>query len=169
MAEIEYALRATGPLFERRDMQELFDQEISAALVELGNLGQRLVVDGTPSGVSVGGGGLRGSIFTELRGAPALRSQVIASSVFYAPIVELGRRPGQRRPPLEPILLWVSRKLQLSGPRARSVAFLVARKIGRTGTEGKHMFQQAVQRLQPIMQQRFEALAQRITQGLGSS
>lgn len=157
-------LKQSGPLFESRSFQALFDQEISAELTELSAIGQRMVVSGTPRGAS---GLLRGSIFFELRGRPGARAGVVTSSVFYAPIVERGRRPG-KRPPVRALVLWVVRKLGISDARqARSVAFLVARKIGRVGTTGASMFFQATQRLEPIARERFQALGERLARELG--
>lgn len=141
-------------------------KEIDAALLDLGHLGQRLVSERTPVGISGGGGGLRGSLFTELRGtsqaelargAPSKREVIVASNLFYAPIVEAGRRPG-RRPPIAPILLWVRRKLQISEPRATSVAVLISRKIGARGYPGYHMFERAWKQLEKLAQVRLDRL-----------
>jgi hypothetical protein len=157
-------LRYRGPLFERQDVRERFDREISAELVELSSIGQRLVVSETPRGATGQG---RGSIITELRGRPGRREGVVATSVFYLPIVERGRRPG-RRPPVQALVLWVVRKLGITDEkRARSVAFLIARKIGRRGTEPASMFLKAARRLQPIAQQRWQALGARLARQLG--
>ena len=158
---------ATGPLFTDPNIAARFDAEVSAALQELGALGQRLVVEGTPAGIASGGGGLRGSIFSELRGAPARREEVVSSSVFYAPIVEVGRRPG-KQPPGGPIQLWVTRKLQTPPAEVASVAFLVARKIGLRGTTGAHMFERALVKLEPVVQRRFQELGDRIVARLNA-
>ena len=45
-----------------------------------------------------------------------------------------GRKPG-KMPPIADIMPWVAKKLGASGTALRSVAFLVARKIGRKGTK----------------------------------
>ena len=164
MPALRYQIVATGPLFEA-NIAAIFDQEITATLRELGLLGQRLVVQASPRGVSSGGGGLRGSIFTELRGVPGSRSQIISSPLFYAPIVELGRRPG-KRPPLAPILLWARRKL---GQESVHAAWLIARKIGQRGTTGAFMFRHAYRRLVPVAQAQFAATAARIADRLGGS
>lgn len=158
---ITVRVQAHGGLFEDPTILERFDQEVSSTLAELGAYGQRLVVFNSPRGVSAGAGGFAGSISNELRGTPARRQAVVSSSVFYAPIVEKGRRPG-RRPPLEPIRLWVVRKLGVNQKNAREVAFLVARKIGRRGWEGKHPFERAAKQLLPVARQRFESLQARI-------
>jgi hypothetical protein len=53
----------------------------------------------------------------------------------YAWFVVHGRAPGRMPPPIA-LLRWVVKKLGVSGMAARSVAWLVARKIGRRGTKG---------------------------------
>jgi len=163
---LTFEMNARGPLLTDPAIATRFDRPISAALVDISAFGQRVVVQGTPRGISSGGGGLRGSVFSELRGVPARREGVVASSLFYAPIVEVGRRPG-KRPPLAPILLWVQRKLGLSGTEAQQAAFLITRKIGARGTVGAHMFERAFQRLQPYARQRFEALSRQLADLLG--
>jgi hypothetical protein len=162
---ITYTLtvNAQGALLADPSIQQRFDREIMATLAELGALGQARVVSRTPTGVSGGGGGLRGSIFTEAYGVPGRRGQIIASSVYYAPIVEKGRTPGARRPPLGPILLWVTRKLGISGPSPH-VAFLVSRKIGQVGTTGVGMFAKTATELQSVARSRFQALQNRIAE-----
>lgn len=51
----------------------------------------------------------------------------------YSSIVEYGRRPGARRPPIPPIEQWLRRRLQMSEEDAASLAPLVAAAIGRRG------------------------------------
>ncbi len=156
-------LRMQGPLFER-DLGAAVDREISAELVELAGIGQRLVVHDTPRGAT---GHLRGSVLTELRGQPGARGAAVTTSVFYAPIVERGRRPG-KQPPLAPLIYWVTRKLGITDERqARGIAFVIARKIARVGSPGAGMFFKAWQRLLPIAEQRWQALGERLRRRLG--
>ncbi len=58
----------------------------------------------------------------------------------HAAVVEHGRRPGARRPPLGPIVDWVRRKLGKTGPAGRALAFQIARAIGRRGLPAHHIF-----------------------------
>ena len=161
MLNFNVTVQATGPLLTDPQALTQFDTEVQRTLADIGAYGQRVIVQGSPRGVSAGGGGLRGSIFTELRGVPAHRQQIVASTLFYAPIVEVGRRPG-KRPPAAPILLWVTRKLGVPTAQAARVAFLVARKIGRVGYAGAHMFERGAAQVQPYAQARFEELGERL-------
>lgn len=54
----------------------------------------------------------------------------------YAAVIEHGRRPGAKRPPIAPIQAWAGRKL---GDSSRSTAFVIARAIGRKGIKGKQV------------------------------
>jgi len=164
MAQLSFDVELRGPLFVPQ-LREAFAEEIDRELAELTAIGQRMVVKETPRGAS---GLLRGSVITELRGTP-LRVGVVLSSMFYAPYVERGRRPG-RRPPVAALRLWVVRKLGIrDAKQARAVAFVIARKIGRVGTGGAAMFFKASQRLEPIAQARWQALGQRIARRLGGA
>ena len=63
---------------------------------------------------------------------------MLGTPAKYAEPVEYGTRP--HFPPIEPIKYWVEKKLGLEGAEAASVAFLIARKISKEGTEGAYMF-----------------------------
>lgn len=59
---------------------------------------------------------------------------VIFSSKKYFTVLETGRKPG-KRPPIDVIEEWVKAKpVQPSGISTRSLAFLIARKIGEEGS-----------------------------------
>lgn len=82
----------------------------------------------------------------------------------YAYVVEMGRRPGQRQPPSAPLALWARRKLGVDDREANSIGFLIARKIGREGITGLHMFSGGLEdargRLDQIVQRNMAMLAQ---------
>lgn len=78
-------------------------------------------------------GRLRNSLTVDM--GPRFRNEVsatVGTDLTYAKAVEWGSRP--HFPPVAPLELWVRRKLRVPARRARSVAFLVARKISKRGT-----------------------------------
>lgn len=69
----------------------------------------------------------------------------------YAPIIEYGRRPG-KRPPRQAIEQWVERKFGVKNEAdKRAIAFVVARKIGQRGIEGKHLLEGAIPDLEKMI------------------
>jgi hypothetical protein len=151
---VTFSVQATGPIFEDPSLATRFDDEIVAMLADVGAYAQRLAVDKAPTGVTFA---LRGSIVSELRGSPAERAQEVSSSLAYAPIQEVGRRPG-RRPPAGALLVWVARKLQVGPAEIPSVAFLVARKIGREGTTGYHFMELAFEQASPYFERQADLM-----------
>lgn len=67
----------------------------------------------------------------------------IRTDLPYALAVEKGTRP--HRPPLAPLISWARGTPGLAGSEkdGRRIAFLVARKIARVGTKGRHTFAEA--------------------------
>jgi len=68
---------------------------------------------------------------------------VVGSALPYAEPVELGTRP--HRPPIQPLADWAKVKLGIPEDEAKGVAFAVAAKIEREGTEGHFMMTQALE------------------------
>jgi len=120
---------------------ELVEAELHAATLEATLLLEREVKELTPVGIG-GGGGLRGSISArEPRVSADAVIGVVGTSLRHAEAVELGTRP--HFPPVQPLADWAQFKLGVPAAQARSVGFLIARKISRVGTEGAHMFRDA--------------------------
>lgn len=79
---------------------------------------------------------------------------MIYNPVAYAPVIEFGRRPGQKMPPIDAIADWVIRKGLVAAARGKAkwdqrreavqIAWLIARKIAARGIEGKHILGQAL-------------------------
>jgi hypothetical protein len=67
----------------------------------------------------------------------------------HAAVIEYGRRPGSRMPPVEAIRGWARRKGLPKG-----VAFLIARSIARKGIPPKALFRG---HLNPILSRKFQA------------
>ena len=101
------------------------------------------IVEFTPAGVG-GAAGLRGSIHGEVAATSGGSVEgVVGTPLEYGEVIEMGRRPGKGFPPVAPITLWAIRKLGVADKEAKSIGFLIARKIARQGFEGAHMFQKA--------------------------
>lgn len=62
----------------------------------------------------------------------------VEAEAAYSYFVEMGRGPG-KPPPVDAIKKWARRKFGITGKELDSVAFLIARKIGKVGTV-KHPF-----------------------------
>lgn len=85
------------------------------------------------------------------------------NSAPHAGVIELGRRPGQRPPPLQAIIAWVFRKgLVKSSSRsfasnrqyaaARALAYVIARSIGRRGLPAHRILALASAELDKVVQ-----------------
>ena len=66
----------------------------------------------------------------------------VGSALNYAESVELGTKP--HFPPVAPLADWARAKLGLSEDDAARVAWMIARKISKQGTQGAFMFTNAV-------------------------
>lgn len=160
----EYRLTLTplGLIFRTPEALALAAREVrgilTAAVLDL----EREVVERTPRGAT---GLLQASVFGEVRGDGLALRGIVAASQLYAPVVELGRRPG-RFPPLGPIQLWVRRKLNVPEARVRGVAFVIARKIARLGFPGRFMFRDALADRREAIERSMEQTAQRIAERL---
>lgn len=60
-------------------------------------------------------------------------SLVIYSTEKYFTVLETGRKPG-KQPPLDPILSWIKAKSISTDISDKSLAYLIARKIGKEGS-----------------------------------
>lgn len=99
----------------------------------------------TPQGVYGAQGGLLGSIQANVsgKGTPIVKG-VVMSAQKYAEIVEKGRTAGKGMPPEGMLLGWIVKKLGLSYEAAQKIEFVIRRKIGAHGFEGRHMFEKAL-------------------------
>lgn len=121
----------------------LVGQAKVAAIDAAGPYLQRKLYDRTPTGATA----LLRQHTTYERGSFMGEPQGFVGPVgapsLYALFAEEGRRPGAM-PPKEPIAYWVRRVLQVSGPEADRVTYLVRRKIARRGTKGHHYIAETV-------------------------
>lgn len=102
----------------------------------------RLIADEAQRLAPVAFGRFRRSIRPSVERRGDVVQPRVTAGVHYAGYVEHGRRAG-RQPPVAALVPWVKRKLGVPAKRARSVAFLVARKIGRRGIRAKDVVARA--------------------------
>lgn len=148
-----------------RTAPALVEEELSAATLESLFLLEREVKENTPVGIG-GGGGLKGSF--SARGPNAIGEETlgeIGSNLNYAVPVELGSKP--HFPPVEPLADWARAKLGVPESEARSVGFLIARKISRKGTPAAEMVQRAMRDNEGQVQEIFGRAVGRIAIRIG--
>jgi len=126
---------------------------------------EKEVVERTPRGVG-GAGGLAGSIAGETVSAGRRVKGVVGTPLEYGVVVEMGRRPGQRMPPVAPIALWAQRKLGVPADEAESVGFAIARKIAVKGFKGARMFEDAWDDTERWVQDMLYSIPERIVKRL---
>jgi len=93
-----------APLWQKGAKTQVVLTELRRALTETGAKVEELLAPKMP----VNTGQLRGSLHSVVTG----RSVVTGTPVVQGVIMEHGRKPGARRPPLGPIALWVLRKIR---------------------------------------------------------
>jgi hypothetical protein len=120
---------------------------VAVGLEKVGLEAVPLVQEHTPVGAT---GNLFGGVFPEFHQDGPVMHEVIGvhpPADVYAGPVETGTRP--HFPPPSALLLWVQKKLHIEDEKkALSVAFAISRTIAKRGTQGAHMFDQALAQLQ---------------------
>lgn len=114
------------------------------------------VVTETKQVAPVSFGHLRASIFSERPEGRAEKVRFVTSPLPYAIVMEEGRRPGARMPPIDPIRLWVRRVLRPAAADLENITFRVRRKIAELGIEALHFFAQAAQASEDTVRDLFE-------------
>lgn len=133
---------------------------ISAGLSAL----QQVTEQHTP----VASGATRQGFGTVIKGTPVHVKGELVNPVPHAWFAEKGRRPG-KMPPISAIELWVRRKAGVSASESRSVAFLIARAIGRRGTRpGAQMLEKGWNATEGIIIRNLEGIPERIIRRLSA-
>lgn len=149
---------------------DMVRSELAAAMAEADGMLEREVMDSPEMLKAKASGNLRGSIFSVEEVSETGIIGVVGTAQQYAVPVELGTRPHwpkfavgpDGRLHCFPLEDWVQAKLGVSAKEARSVAFLVARKISRTGTQGAFMFTHTLERQQQAVGAIFSLARDRI-------
>ncbi len=131
-----------------------------------GNLAQSFAA--SPA-TSSGGIELMGQRIDEVEGR-------IFSSLPYAIVIDQGREPGKRMPPVDAIMLWVERVLGITASddvELEDTACAIARSIARKGIAARHFVDRGVERAMPRIEGvaaiMAEAIAIALTEPSGST
>jgi len=144
---------------ELESFPALLGRELTTAMESSLQTLEREVASRTP----VNTGQLRSSIGHSIVSPfPDLVGQV-GTPKEYGIVMEYGRKPGSRMPPVDAIQYWVVRKLQLSADEAESAAWAIAKSIAKKGIEGRHMFEEGLKVAEPTIQKIFNNAAGRAT------
>lgn len=136
-------------------------EALAGAVLEMELLLQREVQDRTPTVH----GTLRNSILAqEPRQENGGIVGLVGTPVIYAVPVELGTKP--HRPPIEPLIDWARHALGLDENEAEGVAWAVAKKIQKFGTEGAFMFRGGFEAARPQLPAILARSAGRLVQKL---
>jgi hypothetical protein len=131
-------------------------------ITEAVNLLERAISMLTPIGA--GPTHLRSTIFNRVDMYGETISGTIGTPAIYGEAVEYGTKP--HFPPVAPIQHWVERKLGISGKDAKTVAFLIARKISKHGTKGAHMFEKGFADNEARIRRMLESIPEEIVRRL---
>ena len=156
-------LSAAGLDAIARGMQaapKIVEQEMLAAMTLVTTALEGEVKDEWPTGVFNSREQIHGDAFA----TPAGVLGVVGTPSPYAPVIEFGRKPGKgvSREGQESIALWAKAKLGVDEVKARSVAFLIARKIKQRGQPAEKVFTRVLYANRGQINRAFEDAAARI-------
>lgn len=136
---------------------EVTRRELLAAMTQGTLLVEREVKDGMPRVTGL----TAASVASDAFSTPVGVIGTVGSSQPSATFLELGTKPHM--PPVEALVPWVKAVLGVEPKRARSVAFLVARKIARKGTKPRRVFDNAAAATEGQVLRMFEDAAGRVS------
>lgn len=88
---------------------------------------------------------LRGGINHQITSPFPNLEGIVGSPAEYAPVMEYGRKPGSKMPPVDALAIWAIRVLGVSRDESQSVGWALAKSIAKHGIEGKHMFEEGLE------------------------
>ena len=106
----------------------------------------------------------RASIAQDAFSTPTGVLGVVGSPAPAALFVELGTKPHM--PPVSALIGWVQERLGVSAQDAKRVAFLIARKIARKGTDPQRIFAKTLDANEAFIARQFDGMAARLAQHL---
>jgi hypothetical protein len=104
----------------------------------------RTAPSANPSGVGHGGAVNTGNYLRRWRTMRHADGASVYNPTPYAGVIDLGRRPGSRMPPIGIIARWIQRRLAVPEAAARQSAFVIARAIAQRGLIGRRVMSHPV-------------------------
>ena len=155
--ERKVIITAKGSIFEGMTA-EIVAKELTSAMFEATTFMEGEVKKRTPQGVFGASGGLTSTIFGEVdgKGEPVVRGEVGHQSK-YGDVVEKGRTAGEKMPPEGALLRWIEMKFGVSEEEAEELEFGVRYMIGKWGSKGAHMFEEAYDEEWPTIKKIFDS------------
>ena len=145
-----------------RDAPRMAERELLVAATEATQLVEREVKENIPRGAT---GLTAQSVTSDAFSTPAGVLGVVGSAMPSALWLEVGTKPHM--PPVEALVPWVKAVLGIADAKeAKSVAFLVARKIKARGTAAQKPFERALQASEAQILRFYEEAAGRMAANL---
>lgn len=91
-----------------------------------------------------------GALRQSIKWSPLPKGAAVFSDAPHFPFMEYGTRPHM--PPVEPLVVWATRKFQVGEKEARAIAWAVAIKISREGIEPRGFFAKGMARARGIVE-----------------
>ncbi|MEP9372613.1 HK97 gp10 family phage protein [Mesorhizobium sp. KR1-2] len=157
--DVSVRLEADGLRRLMTQAPDIVIEELTTGVTEASMLAEREIRERTPTS---GAGTLRESIGAmPVEFAQEVVRGGVATSLPYAVPVETGSKPHM--PPISPLVDWVERKLGLRDKEAQGVAWAIARKIAKQGTQGAFMFRDGFAAVEPQIMAILGAAIERAT------
>ena len=150
------------------------ESDLVAIAQETAMEGHSIVVEEITKSKLVDSGALRNSVNVQ----PTAEGAILSVGALYAGVMEEGRRPGAKLPPLDAIYTWVVRKgiakedsteeRDENGmdEHVKSVAIAIQRTIAIAGIRGRHYFRRAMKKVKARLRENIkEKLAERFGGG----
>lgn len=154
--ELKATITASGKIFENK-APEIVRNALMGVMYEATQYLEREIKKSTPVGVYGAKGGLLSSVHGEVvqKGDEMVKG-IVATQSPYGEVIEKGRRAGKTWPPEGALLKWIELKMGVDAVQAKRLEFVVRRKIGRKGFQGKQMFEKTWNDKFPVIQRMFE-------------
>lgn len=146
--ELNATITAKGPLFDGR-APEIIRKGLLSAMFEATLYLEKKVKEKTPRGVyGSAGAGLQATIAGEVFCYGTTIEGIVGHGMEYGDVIEYGRRPGKKPPPVAAIKRWVEFKGIIITDKktnkdlsSEEIAKLFCWSIAAKGFEGVHMFE----------------------------